>query len=186
LAALDATTAGWVALAKASEALAAAPCNGEIQRWFCDAIDRLCDALMRSAEHGDALAVSSGRGPAAEPAEALDTACIPTELPGEFGAEVLHVYGQPGWHDKAYISGGCHALMALRRAIDSALAAGREGPTELEVFTSDGEGYLLQVVAMADEDAARQVVPYTEAPAARPWADAFGPWDAALRSSEAD
>ncbi|CAB4140300.1 hypothetical protein UFOVP669_23 [uncultured Caudovirales phage] len=36
----------------------------------------------------------------------------------------------------------------------------------------------MYVVAMSDEDAARQVVPYTDEIAAQSWNDQPGPWDA--------
>jgi len=90
------------------------------------------------------------------------------------GAEVLHCYAQAFWHAEAYLSGGRGALSALRAAIDKALHA---GAGECDVFTSDGEGYTVHVVAMADADAERQVVPYTDDCARLPWNAAFGPWD---------
>lgn len=90
------------------------------------------------------------------------------------GAEVLHCYAQHSWHAEAYLSGGKDALLALRNAIDAAIAG---GAAELRTVTSDGEGYSLYVVAMTDEAAERQVVPYTSDYAAQPWADASGPWD---------
>ena len=91
------------------------------------------------------------------------------------GAEVLHCYAQAFWHTEAYLSGGRGALMALRSAIDKAL---HDGSGECDLFTSDGEGYTVHVVAMSDADAERQVVPYTDDCARQPWNDAFGPWDA--------
>ena len=91
------------------------------------------------------------------------------------GAEVLHCYAQAFWHTEAYLSGGRGALMALRAAIDKAL---HDGAGECDLFTSDGEGYTVHVVAMTDADAERQVVPYTDDCARQPWNDAFGPWDA--------
>lgn len=90
------------------------------------------------------------------------------------GAEVLHCYAQHSWHTEAYISGGKDALTALRNAIDAALS---EGAAELRTVTSDGEGYSLYIVAMSDEDAENQVVPYTADYAAQPWVGTNGPWD---------
>lgn len=90
-------------------------------------------------------------------------------------AEVLHCYAQAFWHTEAYLSGGRGALMALRSTIDKAL---HDGSGECDLFTSDGEGYTVHVVAMTDADAERQVVPYTDDCARQPWNDAFGPWDA--------
>ena len=92
------------------------------------------------------------------------------------GADVLHCYAQSHWHTEAYISGSRDALTALREAIDRALL--HSGVGECDVFASDGEGYTVYVVAMSDEDAARQVVPYTDEIARQPWSGAFGPWDA--------
>lgn len=92
------------------------------------------------------------------------------------GAEVLHCYAQSHWHTEAYISGGRDALLALRAAIDRALL--HAGVAECDVFTSDREGYTLYVVAMSDDDAERQVVPYTDESAAQNWNGRPGPWDA--------
>lgn len=89
--------------------------------------------------------------------------------------DVLHCYAQAFWHAEAYISGGRDALLMLRAAIDKALD---DGVAQCDVFASDGEGYTVYVVAMSEEDAARQVVPYTDEIAARNWADQPGPWDA--------
>lgn len=91
------------------------------------------------------------------------------------GAEALHCYAQAFWHAEAYVSGGRVALIALRQAIDKALS---DGAGECDVFTADGEGYTVHVVAMSDADAERQVVPYTDEIARQPWNEAFGPWDA--------
>jgi hypothetical protein len=98
----------------------------------------------------------------------------PTVRP--LGADVLHCYAQSHWHTEAYISGSRDALTALRAAIDRALL--HSGVSECDVFASDGEGYTVYVVAMSDEDAARQVVPYTDEIAAQNWNDQPGPWDA--------
>lgn len=91
------------------------------------------------------------------------------------GADVLHLYGQAFWHDEAYIGGGRTALLALRDAIGEAL---HKGDGSAAVFVSDGEGYTVHVVAMSDEDAMRQIVPYRDECAAevRPWSELFGPW----------
>jgi hypothetical protein len=99
------------------------------------------------------------------------------------GAEVLHCYAQAFWHTDAYLSGGRGALLALRSAIDKAL---HDGAGECDLFTSDGEGYTVHVVAMSDADAERQVVPYTDDCARQPWNDAFGPWDALRTNAQAE
>lgn len=74
-------------------------------------------------------------------------------------AKVLHIYGQHFWHDEAYIVGNRGALIALRDAIDEALArmAG-----ELEVFTNDGEGHHVCIAAVGSAVADRLILPYTE------------------------
>jgi len=56
--------------------------------------------------------------------------------------DFLHVYGQYMWHDDAVIRGTKTALLALREAIDSAIAT---GTGETEVFATDGEGYLVVI-----------------------------------------
>jgi hypothetical protein len=96
------------------------------------------------------------------------------EAQRQIGAEVLHLYAQPFWHVEAYLSGGRGALMALREAIEKAL---HHGDGKCDLFTSDGEGYTVHVVAMSDEEAQRQVVPYTDECAAQSWRKGFGPWD---------
>lgn len=50
----------------------------------------------------------------------------------------LHVYSQYMWHDDAVIRGTKTALVALREALDAAIANG-EGNAEF--FATDGEGY---------------------------------------------
>jgi len=103
---------------------------------------------------------------------------------GPLGAYVLHCYAQHSHHTEAYISGSRSALVALRAAIDLALA-GADGVAKCDVFTSDGEGYTVYVVAMTDEDAERQVVPYTADYAAQNWNGRPGPWDALKRPNSA-
>lgn len=95
--------------------------------------------------------------------------------------DVLHCYAQSQWHDDAYISGGRVALQALRDAIDIAL---RDGIGEVETFTSDGEGYSLFVVAMTEQDALRQAVPYSDALLFPFRLGSFGPWDT-IRDADA-
>jgi hypothetical protein len=65
-------------------------------------------------------------------------------------SDVLHCYAQAFPHGDAYLSGGRGALLALRATIDKAL---HDGAGACDLFTSDGEGYTVHVVAMTDADA---------------------------------
>lgn len=55
---------------------------------------------------------------------------------------LVHVYGQPAWHDDVWIVGTTTGLTALRDALQMALVQGH-GATE--VLTGDGEGYGIQI-----------------------------------------
>ena len=54
----------------------------------------------------------------------------------------LHIYGQFCQHDEATIIGTKESLMALRDAIDAAVADGR---AVAEMVAADGEGYGLRI-----------------------------------------
>lgn len=90
---------------------------------------------------------------------------------------LLHIHGQPSWHTEAYVLGNRDGLLALRAAIDGALAYG-EGVAE--VMVADGEGY--SVVAVLEEAAwdspgwERVAVPYTAADATENRDNAIWPW----------
>ena len=58
--------------------------------------------------------------------------------------ELLHIYGHEAWHDQVVIVGNARALNFLRDAITAALS--RDGRGQCGVFTSDGEGYDVQVL----------------------------------------
>lgn len=92
----------------------------------------------------------------------------------------LHIYGQEMWHDEAYIAGTREDLEMLRLAIDRALTAGYG---QMQAFTSDGEGYTVNVVTATEEQADAMPVPYTDE-CARAQEDRapFGPW-ALMRSN---
>lgn len=72
--------------------------------------------------------------------------------------EILHVYAPVTWHDEAGIVGTRDALVALRAAIDDALANRR---STFETFVANGEGYDLHVVCVEPEDLDRIEYPYT-------------------------
>lgn len=55
----------------------------------------------------------------------------------------LHVYAQQAPHDEAFIVGNREALLALRRAINAALASG-QGKADASV--ADGEGFSIHVI----------------------------------------
>lgn len=83
---------------------------------------------------------------------------------------MVHLYGQPSWHDDAHIIGNRAGLEALRDAIDAALRSGAE---EAEVYATDGEGYGIKVVELSDTLMDEMPLPYTDPEAremfAKPW-----------------
>lgn len=96
----------------------------------------------------------------------------------------LHIYAQETWHDDAYIGGTRECLEMLRKAIDEALESGYG---QKQMFTSDGEGYKVNVVLMSETDAERMCVPYTDLIASGSLDGAqFGPWTLLLHSEKAN
>lgn len=83
---------------------------------------------------------------------------------------MVHLYGQPSWHDDARIIGNRAGLEALRDAIDKALRSGAE---EAEVYACDMEGYGIKVVELSDTLMDEMPLPYTDPEAremfAKPW-----------------
>lgn len=55
-----------------------------------------------------------------------------------------HVYPQYIWHSSATIEGTRASLLAIRSAIDTALATGMDAESE-QLFAADGEGYVVIV-----------------------------------------
>lgn len=91
----------------------------------------------------------------------------------------LHIYGQAAWHDEAYVCGTREGLEQLRRAIDVALQRSKKsgrGASECGSFTSDGEGFKINVVVANEDQAGRLKSPYTD-DIARDTSTEFGPWD---------
>lgn len=75
----------------------------------------------------------------------------------------LHIRGQYNWHDHVQIVGNRPALIALQKAIDTALAA--DGATRgfAEAFVTDGEGYFVQVDLMPTHAEMKAIPePYTD------------------------
>lgn len=70
---------------------------------------------------------------------------------------VLHLYAQYSHHDDAQIMGDRESLIALREAIDQALAKDEE--IVMEAFTNDGEGYQVHVTCLDCLDSL--LLPYT-------------------------
>jgi hypothetical protein len=62
---------------------------------------------------------------------------------------LLHMHGQPSWHDDAFIVGNREALLMLRQAIDKALET---STGEMQPFVSDGEGYDMHVYLETDPE----------------------------------
>jgi hypothetical protein len=71
----------------------------------------------------------------------------------------LQLYTQGQNHDEAFVVGDRAGLLALRAAIDAALAAGRGG---CDAFVSDGEGYRVHVLCLPPNRMAELQYPYTE------------------------
>jgi hypothetical protein len=89
---------------------------------------------------------------------------------------LLHIFGQPYWHQPVYIMGDRTGLLQLRAAIDQALA-GDQG--RVEVYTNDGEGYDVYVKHLSDEKQQQQLMlPYYDAPGLQslPRKDDLLPW----------
>lgn len=100
----------------------------------------------------------------------------------------VHLYGQPSWHEDAFVVGNRAGLEMLRRAIDDAL---RTGAQEAEVFATDGEGYGIKVVELADAILDEMPLPYTAPEAkemfAKPWPEVvrefIAAWDRDRRAA---
>lgn len=97
----------------------------------------------------------------------------------------LHVYPQEQWHDDAYIIADRPALLALRDAIDKALAPGI-GITGMDFFANDGEGYTLHVVNLeGDEGWNKLGRPYTgDIAKDKRGDDALWPWQIVKKRKE--
>ena len=65
---------------------------------------------------------------------------------------IINIYGQEAWHTDAKIVASKEGLLRLRKGIDEALILGAAtiGEYESPLFASDGEGYILGIVALDD------------------------------------
>ena len=83
-------------------------------------------------------------GPVAKWATRVCRACNGSgrESPPLSSPATVHLHGQPARHDDARIVANREGLLALRHAIDGALAS---GAAMVPVFASDGDGYTLHV-----------------------------------------
>lgn len=72
---------------------------------------------------------------------------------------ILHIYAQAFEHGEAFIVGTEESLLALRGAIDQALAA---NIGECDNFVSDGEGYSTYVIKVVKDEAETLGRPYAE------------------------
>lgn len=79
--------------------------------------------------------------------------------------DVLHIYGQPSWHQPAEISGDRAGLKQLKLAIEYALL---NGTGIVDLFQNDGEGYKLTVNCLTDEDVNSLAHAYTDLPTGDP------------------
>lgn len=76
---------------------------------------------------------------------------------------LVHLYGQGGWHQEAYIVGDPRGLTVLRDAIDKALSSpGAQGQAHVSV--ADGEGYTVHVLNHPSERMGRVTLPYVDHP----------------------
>jgi hypothetical protein len=71
----------------------------------------------------------------------------------------LHLHPGAYWHDDAAIIGTRGALLALRDAVDRAL---QHWNAVEEMFVNDGEGYVLYVHVLNEEDMRKMALPYTD------------------------
>ncbi|MGI9862711.1 hypothetical protein SDD30_15145 [Moorella naiadis] len=89
---------------------------------------------------------------------------------------VIHVYAQEIWHDDAYIAVNREGLLALKKAIETALEI---GSCEICAFTADGEGFSLEVLLVEGDlrkgEWVNIAMPYTDELASEKRPDALWP-----------
>lgn len=74
--------------------------------------------------------------------------------------KIVHIYGQEFWHGSAYIIGNRSGMIALREALDQALAT--QDAQTATVSVNDGEGYFLNVHVTDESEAMEIALPYTD------------------------
>lgn len=76
---------------------------------------------------------------------------------------IIQIYAQEAWHHECFIVGEKIALEALRDAINTALT---QNKAEIEVWCSDGEGYVIGIKQVAagweNQDWIMLPLPYTD------------------------
>lgn len=72
---------------------------------------------------------------------------------------IVQIYGQNHWHDEAFIVADKEGLIALRAAIDKAIA---QDASDSALWVSDGEGFHLHVLTVATESFEDILLPYVE------------------------
>jgi len=73
----------------------------------------------------------------------------------------MHIYAQNHWHDEVHIVADTSSLVALRAAIDDAIAT---GSGQSFAFVGDGEGYAVLIAKRDDAELYDNLaVPYTDA-----------------------
>ena len=73
---------------------------------------------------------------------------------------VVHIYGQYAHHMEAIILGNRQGLLALKKAINTALGRPLGRGTQ-EVYVNDGEGYDIEIQVIKDEEIDKLPVTYT-------------------------
>lgn len=86
----------------------------------------------------------------------------------------LQIYPQWSWHDNATICGTRPALIAMREAIDRALADTDGVSLVGDVFANDGEGYDVAIHVLPLTEM-RRLSPYYSDPNAKGFGDGFWP-----------
>ena len=72
---------------------------------------------------------------------------------------MIHIYAQLAWHAPAHIFGTREDLIRLAEAIRDAL---ENGEGDCGTFTSDGEGYQVEVYLCTEDEMGMLPMPYTE------------------------
>lgn len=85
----------------------------------------------------------------------------------------LHVYGPGAWHDDSNLIGDREALTKLRDAINVAL---EKGQSTMLSFTTDGEGYNLNICLMEQKNLDKMALPYIEEIASDHKENVVHPW----------
>ena len=76
---------------------------------------------------------------------------------------MLHIFPQPTYHASARICGSQEAIRRLGEALISASKTSQgESPFEIEMMASDGEGYMVSIQTMSDQQMDAGPRPYAQ------------------------